>query len=279
MVVASVLAHILAVAVFSGVFTPASKRPDRPVYYVDLVNLPVANPQAGRPDGRRKKTTQVPETKKPAVKARETVKLAPSKKPAVQKKAVKKKPVQKKVVTPKKEAPKAKVKPRAKPKTRSVEEKYEQSVVGAVEALRAKKKAAQAEQARKAKIAVLKNKLAAMASRDTRGGSGHAPLGEENGRGHEAGNPFGPWLQTYLTTNWSLSRYQVSRQDLEAVIHVVYDGQGNLIRKNLTKPSGDRVFDRSVEDTVLKSKKLPNAPGQRMEFDIIFNLKDLLEKG
>ena len=295
MIIASLLVHALVVVLFSGFFVPLTKKNDRPVYYVDLVNLPVERPQAGRPDGSKnepakpkkaepKKTEpqEVAEKKVPPVKAAEKVRLAPEKAPAVKelppvaKVPVKKETEKKEVV--KKEAVKKDAPPKVKP--RSVEKDYQQSVLGAVEALRAKKEAEEVEKARKAKKEALKNKLAGMITQDSRsaGAVSDAPLGVPDGRGDQAGVSHGLWLQTYLTSNWSLSKYQLSRQDLEAEIHVEYDREGNLIRKNLIRPSGDPVFDRSVENAILKSKKLPITFPRRMEFDIIFNLKDLLEK-
>jgi len=285
MVFASLVAHALVVVLFSGLWLPAARTIDRPVYYVDLVNLPVERPQAGRPDGAKaepqkseKAAPKEEKTVKPApAPAAEKVQVAPPKPPPVKEKAPEVK-VPVKEAAPEKKAPaEKKAPPKAKPKT--VEKDY-QSVLSAVEALRAKKEQEQAKSSRKAQIEELKNKLAAMTAQDSRqaGAGTGAPLGMADGSGDQAGPSFDLWLYTYVRSNWSLSKYQLSRQDLEAEIHVVYDQNGNLIRKKLTRSSGDAVFDRSVEDAVLKSQKLPKAPGQRMEFEIIFNLKDLLEK-
>ncbi len=71
--------HLLLLLVFSGVFIFKSDRDRRPVYYVDLTKMPVANPQAGRPDARPKTTKKV--TKKAVKKTvKKTVKTAPVKK-------------------------------------------------------------------------------------------------------------------------------------------------------------------------------------------------------
>ncbi len=289
MVIGSLVLHALVVALFSGLFVPAARKNDRPVYYVDLVNLPVERPQAGRPDGR--KTEKVKE-KKPEVevkkkeeaapkKAAETVKVAPKKTETI--KVV---PQKKTVVEPKTKEVKA-AKPKkapekkqpAKEKQKSIEKDY-QSALSAVEALRAKKEEAAKQAAKKDRIEALKNKLAALTTQDSRltGTESNAPFGMSEGTGDQAGVSFGLWLQSYLTSNWSLSKYQLSRQDLEAEIFVVYDAEGTLIRKKLTRSSGDDVFDRSVENAVRKSEKLPKAPKKRLEFNIVFNLKDLLEK-
>jgi TonB family protein len=291
MLVLSLAAHALVVVLFSGLLVPPVTRDERPVYYVDLVNLPVAKPQAGRPDGSKGSATMTQkaapkkaepsktESSKasPPVKTAAKVQLPPKKTAPVKEQAPKVKAPPEKVAAKEKVAVKAKAVPQVKPK--SVEKEYQQSVLGAVAALRAKKAAEQAEAARKAKIEALKDKLAAMTGTAASAGTGSgAPLGVPGGRGDQAGPSWSLWLQSYLTSNWSLSRYQVKSRELEAVIHVVYDRDGSLIRKSLSRSSGDTVFDRSVEDAVLKSRTLPKAPGQRMEFDIIFNLKDLLEK-
>ncbi len=44
--------HVGIVLLFAGVLLPRFHRQPPPVYYVDLVNLPVPEPQAGRPDAR-----------------------------------------------------------------------------------------------------------------------------------------------------------------------------------------------------------------------------------
>jgi colicin import membrane protein len=289
MVIGSLVLHALVVALFSGLLIPVARKNDRPVYYVDLVNLPVERPQAGRPDGRKteKITAKKPEAKvkekekavpkkvtetvKVAPKKTETVKVAPAKKTTV-------KPKTKEIKAAKpKKAPEKKQPPKEKPKT--IEKDY-QSVLSAVEVLRAKKEKAAKQAAKKDRIEALKNKLAALTTQDSRltGTGSDAPLGMSDGTGDQAGVSFGLWLQSYLTSNWSLSKYQLSRQDLEAEIFVVYDAEGILIRKKLTRSSGDAYFDRSVEDAVEKSDKLPQAPKKRLEFNIVFNLKDLLEK-
>jgi hypothetical protein len=72
LLLASVGAHLAVVLLFSGVLLPRFQRDLRPVYHVDLVNLPVKSPQAGRPDAR-------PEPAKAPAKpaAPEPVKAAP----------------------------------------------------------------------------------------------------------------------------------------------------------------------------------------------------------
>jgi TonB family protein len=96
-----------------------------------------------------------------------------------------------------------------------------------------------------------------------------------DGTGDEIGPAVEASLQAFFKSNWSLSKYQVTRQDLETEVRVVYDSEGNLIKKAITRSSGDKVFDQSVEDAVLKSKKLPFPLPNKLDSKVIFNLRDL----
>jgi colicin import membrane protein len=133
----------------------------------------------------------------------------------------------------------------------------------------------------KAEREALKEKLAALAAMDTRnagGGSGSdAPLGEQDGTGTEAGVSQERYLQTWLKENWSFSRYQASRNDLEALTRITYDAEGKLIDYQFSKKSGDGNFDDSVTKAILKGRQLPFKPGRRLDVTVIFNLKDLME--
>jgi TonB family protein len=98
-----------------------------------------------------------------------------------------------------------------------------------------------------------------------------------DGKGTEAGTAYDVWLHEYLKKAWTLSKYQVSRRDLKATVKLAFDAQGNLLDYNFIKKSGEERFDDSVRKAILQLKKLPNPPGSRMEKEIVFNLKDLLE--
>ena len=60
MFLVSVGLHLVLFLVFSGALIFKSDRDRRPVYYVDLTQIPVANPQAGRPAARPKATKKAP---------------------------------------------------------------------------------------------------------------------------------------------------------------------------------------------------------------------------
>jgi outer membrane biosynthesis protein TonB len=251
--------HLAVVLLFSGVLLPRFQRDLRPVYHVDLVNLPVMNPQAGRPDARPEPAkapakpaapepvkAPPPVPPKPAAKA-ETVKMA---KPEVAKPAA---------VQPKK--------PEAVPKPAPKEATYDKTL-SAIEDLR-----------RKQEIDRLKQDLAQLGAKDSRQAAAvpDAPAGMLDGKGTEVGIAYDAWLHEFLKQAWTLSRYQVSRRDLKATVKLAFDAQGNLLDYKFIEKSGEERFDDSVRKAILQLKKLPNPPGSRMEKDIVFNLKDLLE--
>jgi colicin import membrane protein len=279
----SLVLHLMVGLLFSGVFAHKPVREHRPVYFVDLSRLPVANPQAGRPDGSPKpaptetaKTAPAPAPKpvqppKP-VAAAKPVPVKPEKpaekvKPAQAPPKTEKKPDAKTAAATAK--PEKKPVPKPEAGTSNVDSNYQKTIDNI------KNMQAKAEQE------ALKEKLAALGAMDTRNAAGasgsDAPLGEQDGTGTEAGVSQERWLQTWLKENWSFSRYQASRSDLEALIRITYDADGKLIDYQFSKKSGDGNFDDSVTKAILKGRQLPFKPGRRLDVPVIFNLKDLME--
>lgn len=244
MLLASLGLHLVVLLlVLAGPLFPGPGRDQRPVYYVDLVNLPVKNPQAGRPDA-----------------APKTRKAEPRPAPAPKRQA--------KTVKTAKPRPKPEARPKAAPKPapQPPGATYEKETLAAIEKLR-----------REQEIAALKEKLAQMAKQDSRQAPADAPVGMPDGRGTEAGPSYDAWLHDYLKEAWTLSRYQVTRENLEATVTLIFDARGNLVDFRFLKRSGEERFDDSVKRAVLQLKQLPAAPGSRLEKDIVFNLKELLE--
>ena len=269
--------HLLVVLIFSGTFSQHSSPPKRPVYYVDLTQLPVANPRAGRPDGQsgtpKKVKKAAPKAPAATKKVTKTVKkaapAAPAKKTAKRNtvNAAKKAPVAKK--TTKTQAA-AKSAATSKKSSAASEADY-QAAMSTVDKIR-----------RKREMAALKDKLAALASADSRPGSAasggsSAPLGMPDGTGDQAGVSQELWLQERLKKNWSLSKYQVIRRDIEARVRITYDADGHLTGKQFLKPSGDNTFDDSITRAILKSRQLEFKPGRKLEVVVIFNLKELMD--
>jgi len=272
MLIVSLVVHLAVLAVFTGVFEPRLAKPPR-AYYVDLVNLPVADPQAGRPDVRPKaeKPRKAPEPPKAEVKPPEPPKPPPKKPEPV--KVAKPEPVKPKVAKPKpKPVPKAKPAPKAKPKPKpevaKPSQSYEEDTLAAIKKMQAKKE-----------IEELKQKLAALSASDTRQAPAvpDAPVGMPEGSGTEAGTSYDAWIHDYLKQAWLLSKYQVPSRDLEATVALVFDPQGKLLDYRFLEHSGEARFDDSVKRAVLQLKQLPKAPGRRLEREVVFNLKELLE--
>ena len=241
---ASLLLHLVVVLVFTGVLIPRMKTESRPVYVVDLVNLPVANPQAGRPDATPKQKPALP---------------APTPKP---------------VVTPKpkatpKPAPKPKPKPQAaaKPAAKPAPKADYQDTLSAIDKLKRQKEREE-----------LKQKLAALSAQDSRKSEVNAPLGEVTGTGTEEGVGFRSWLSQAYRDNWSLSQYQVSHPErLEIRVDVVYDSRGYLRDYVVKKESGDRRFDDSVIRAIRAVERMEPPPNKEFKETFTFNLKDLLD--
>ena len=238
--------HLVLLLIFSGVLVFQGERDRRPVYYVDLTKMPVANPQAGRPDAK-------PKTIKKKKPAKKTVKK-PVKKAAVKKPTIKPKP---EIIKP------------------TVPEVSDNDI--------AKKLAAmQEKQQKQQEIEDLKQKLAALAVDDSRDEDllvSEAPLGEPDGQGDEAGISGLTYLEAYIKSKWSLSQYQVTRTDLEATAWVLYNKDGRLVDFSLEDATGERLFDESIRNAILKSDQLDFEPDfANQKITITFNLKDLLDR-
>lgn len=270
----SLVLHLVVVLIFSGVFISRPVREHRPVYYVDLSRLPVANPRAGRPDGSLQAGSRTAASK-PAASAPAKA-AAPAPKPAKSAKTAAVKPQASKAKPVKKPASSAATRSKKAASGKAATEKSYQQTLKAMEAMREKVR-------RQQEIDALKERIAALGTSDTRagggsgGGAGDAPLGMPDGKGTEAGVSQQLWLQTWLKENWSFSRYQASRRDLVATTRITYDAEGNLVGYQFLKKSGDSNFDDSVKKAILKGRQLAFKPGRRFEVDVEFNLKDLKE--
>jgi colicin import membrane protein len=245
----SFFAHLFIVLIFSGLILPRFDSDRPPVYYVDLVNLPVERPQAGRPDAAQKKETKKKADKKSSTKAKKDVAAS-----------VKKETV--KTAAPEKAEA-------------AVEESGPSDADIATKIARMQQK-----DERKKEREALKQKLAALATQDSRGedAAPDAPVGVPDGTGDEVGISWQLWLQAFLKQQWALSEYQVTRLDLEAEVFIEYDSNGQMTDFRFLEKSGDRIFDDSVKAAILKSRQLPKPPPVAVwKVEVVFNLKDLLD--
>ncbi|MDT8420942.1 MAG: TonB C-terminal domain-containing protein [Desulfuromonadales bacterium] len=247
MLLLSVAIHFLLPAFYTGLLYLSPPKEKPPVYRVNLVNKPVKNPQAGRPEAAPKK--------------QEAVKKAPPK------------PAPKPVVKPKpKPAPKPKPtpveKPKPAPKPKPVVTKAdEQSLAEKIDKMRRQKE-------REDRIAKLKEDLARERDKVV-SPVVDAPVGEMTGKGDEEGVAFASYVKAYITEQWRYSPYLGNNLNFEAVWVLVYSAEGQLINKKVIAKSGNRAFDDSLLRAILKSQDLGRELGERTEFEVTFNLREM----
>ncbi|WP_020678258.1 TonB C-terminal domain-containing protein [Geopsychrobacter electrodiphilus] len=246
MLLISFLLHLIVPVILSGVLKVTHKTPQLPVYRVNLVNMPVKNPRAGRPDAAPSKRKEKPRV----IDKAEAVKI-----PA---RTVKKVPVKKATPTPK-AAPVAKA---VKPDT------------AAADALQKRLAEMQAKAERQQTLdklkAVLAAQKAALEKPDIK-----APVGEPDGTGNEIGVKATRYVENFIKEQWRLSKYQLPNLDLEVEAKLFYSKAGMLGVWEIVTPSGNAFFDESVKKAILRSKNLGRPLPAADTFDIVFNLKDL----
>lgn len=244
MLLLSVAIHLLVPAFFSGLLYLSPPKSKPPVYRVNLVNKPVKKPQAGRPEASPKK-------KKEAVK-----KAKPKPKP-------KPKPVAKPKPKPK---PVAKPKPKPKP-VPAVSKTDEKDLQTRLEQMRREKE-------REDRLAALREQLA-KEREQIESPVIDAPVGEITGKGDEEGIAFASYVKAFITEQWRYSPYQGRNLKLEAEWKLFYDAKGKLINYKVISKSGNKAFDDSLLRAVLKSKDLGRDLGEKTEFEVTFNLREM----
>ncbi len=263
MLLLSLLLHILLPILYYTPFFPHKELEKPPVYRVNLVNKPVKNPQAGRPEA-------VVAQKKPEPKPEPKVKPLPVQ-PKPEPVKPKAKPLPKPEVKP---APKPISKPA--PEAAKVSKVQENALQQRLEQMRADQKQQQAEAERQKRLDALR---AAVAQESNKLESPvlDAPVGMPTGKGDEAGVDATLFVQEFIQQQWSLSKYQVIG-DPEAEALLLYSADGQLQHYRFIKKSGNAIFDDSLIKAISKSKQLPQNLPEEMEFHIVFNLKDMLDR-
>jgi outer membrane biosynthesis protein TonB len=270
MLLVSVLLHLLIPVLYYSPLFPKKKIEKPPVYRVNLVNKIVKNPQAGRPEATPvKKKQKVKVKKKPKTKPKV---VKPKTKPVPVKPKPKPKPKAKpkpapKPVAKKKPVKKAPPKPAPKPKPK-VSKAQENALQQRLQKMRA-------EQERKARIEALK--AAALAeSSEVKSPVQDAPVGMVDGKGDEAGVAAIAFVQEFIQQQWSFSKYQAAGNP-EAEVELVYNKAGRLLHYKFLDKSGNSAFDESLIRAIAKSRQLPQPLPESMSFQILFNLKDMLD--
>lgn len=281
MLLISLLLHLLVPVLYYAPFFPQRDIRKPPVYRVNLVNKPVKNPQAGRPEA-------VAEKKKPEAKPApkpEPKPLPPPPKPVAPKpEPVKPKPVPVKPKPEPQPEPKAVAKkPEVKPAPVAAPEPVKTGPTKAQESAlekrlreirEAQEKKAQ-ETARKDRLAALK--AAAVAESAKTSPIEDAPVGMIGGKGDEEGVSAVAFVQEFIQQQWSFSKYQAAGNP-QAEVKLFYSTDGELLHYKFLKKSGNEAFDDSLIRAITKSRQLPQALPEAMDFHIFFNLKDMLDR-
>ncbi len=268
MLVISALLHLLLPTLYNASFLFKSDPVKPPVYRVNLVNKPVKNPQAGRPEAVR--VTKPRPKPKPKVKPKP---LPPKPKPV---KPIPPKPKPKAEPVKPKPAPKVKSKPKPEPKP-SVSKAQEDIRMAAMEKFRAKIDKEKAKKAIQDRFADLKAAVSAE-NQQLESPITDAPPGSVTGKGDKVGIEAIETIRTTIKSNWRYSQYLSSNRNPEAEFRLKYNSGGKLVDYTAIKLSGISAFDESLKRAILKSKDLGQTLPESVDINVIFNLKEMLDQ-
>jgi colicin import membrane protein len=220
---------------------------DAPVYYVDVVNLPVANPQAGAPSP----PGGVPSVPVPAPARQEMTLPAKASRKTGQKPA--------KLPTPRPAKP-AEQKPAAPGETA---EQFEERVARLERQVES--------QHQSAAMDALRKKLA--------GAGKGEQAGMPGGKGTEKGSDYGSYIRSRLTDAFrSTIAYQTKNP--EVVVRLTIDRTGKLAGQRMERSSKDRMFEEAVFKAIaIAEKSFPPPPaGEGQEYSIRFTPEGVRNK-
>lgn len=218
MVGVSAVIHVAVFLLLTG-FHLSPRFTAAPVYYVDILDLPVANPQAGRSAG-----NETP---------------LPSPQPA--------QPVLREMTLPAKPHPKQPPVP-AKPEPTRTARDVEERIA------RLENEAAARHQA--AAIDALRKK-----------GTARAPAGMPGATGTEAGSDYASYIKSRLEDEFRTTISFQSRNP-EVIVRLVISRQGRVVRQQVIRSSGDRIFEDAVTRTIMKAERNFVPPPTDREFEI-----------
>ena len=239
MLLVSILIHLLVPALYYSPLFPTKETKKPPVYRVNLINKIVKNPQAGRPEATVVK-------KKPKVKP-------------------KPKPIRKPKAKPKKVVAKPKPKPKPKPKVTKVKDDARLDIMAKMRAKMERQKTLDKFYADvEAENGPIKSPNA------------DAPVGMLDGKGDEIGVTAIAAIREFIQQQWRFSQYQAVGSP-EAEVKLFYNSKGTMSHYEFVHKSGNSTFDDSLIRAIVKAKQLPQELPSAMNFEIIFNLKEMLK--
>ena len=229
MVCWSVIAHLIVWFFFLNFRFP-SHFAEAPVYYVDVINLPVAHPQAGAPGEAQTSPAAQPAPPPPATPKQEEMHLPA--KPA---------------------------KPSAKPTPAPVAKKNE-----AAESSREfEDRLAKIEQA-----AGARHESAALDALRKRA-AGKTTAGMPGATGTEAGSDYVSYIQSRLTDAFR-STIAFQSKNPQVAVRITIGRNGRIVRMRTEQSTGDKVFEDAVARAIAKAEQSFPPPPNREEFEYGF---------
>jgi colicin import membrane protein len=231
----SFLFHIAVYGFFSWLHIfPSASFKDAPVYYVDMVNLPVESPQQGSPSA----AGNEPASPAPVKPSPPTEMRLPAKD------AVKVKPVEKA----------AKPAISSKQVAEESSKDFEDRLAKLETASDARHEAAAMEALRKKTVV-----------------RGKGQAGIPGGVGHESGSDYAGYIRSRLVDAFKTTiAYQEKSPRLIMVLTI--DRNGKVIKRRAESSTGDRIFEDAVNRAIVKAEKefRPPPGGGTFEYGFIF---------
>lgn len=231
----SLIFHVAIYTLFTRLhFFPSATFTDAPVYYVDVVNLPVESPQQGSPSPGGNEPSPPPQpVKPPAPEMKLPPKAAGKAKPAVTS---------------------------AKPSTPATQTAAETS------------KDFEDRLAKLERAADARHEAAAMdALRKRAATTGKGQAGIPTGTGTEAGSDYASYIRSRLVDAFKST---IAYQDKapRAVVVLTIDRNGKVTRRRTESSTGDRLFEDAVNRAIIKAEKefRPPPGGGTFEYGFIF---------
>jgi len=236
MFLGSFLLHASAFLLITYVHSFLPAPIEEPVYYVDVVNLPVASPQAGSPMPDKAPAPAAP-VAPPTPKPPMTVPAKPADKAAT------------KGTTP------------AKPPTQAAP--TGKAAAGGDEAAQLNERLKRLEQNAEARDAAAA--LDAIQRKVAAGGRSGMPAGT----GTQAGSDYGSYIQSRLRDALVQTIAYQSRRP-EAAVRLFVDRNGKLVRSVMERSSRDPLFNEAVMRAIEKAKASFPPPPNGKEFEKLF---------
>ncbi|GAM08542.1 hypothetical protein OR1_00814 [Geobacter sp. OR-1] len=229
----SLIFHLAIYGLFAWFhFFPSAPVTEAPVYYVDVVNLPVASPQQGSPSAAGTAPSPPPAVKPPAPEMKLPAKESgqkPAGKPA------------KAATTP----------------TRTAEEsskEFEDRLARLQQSSDARHEAAAMDAIRK-KAAV----------------RGKGQAGIPGGTGHESGSDYASYIRSRLVDAFKTTiAYQDKTPRMTVILTI--DKNGRVLKRRTESSTGDRLFEDAVNRAIVKAERefRPPPNGGSFEYGFIF---------